>query len=277
MLPILDLGFVQIPTYFFVISASVSFLLIYLSNRVDKFLVDRKTAFNIAIILMVSGFIGGRLLHVFYEEFAYYAQDPKQVLFFWNGGFVYFGGLIAGWICVWAYCLVEKISFLKWADFFTPILSLSHAFGRIGCVLTGCCFGTYCTLPWSIDGRHPTASYLVLGEFIIYGFIIYLEKLNQKKSASLNLTNQANPDQITLYLDDRKRAEPFGTLFFKWIFISSLLRYFVEFYRDDFRGRFVHFPLLGALSVSQIICVVLMLISLVFFLFKYVKTKKDKA
>lgn len=255
MIPILDLGIVQIPTYFLVISLSVSALLLFLSYRVAKYHIDRKLAFNIAIILMISGFIGGRLLHVFFEEFDYYYNDPKQVFFFWNGGFVYFGGLISGWLSVWAYCHYKKMSFLTWADFFAPLLSLSHALGRIGCVLSGCCFGTYCTLPWALDGRHPTASYLVAGELAIFFIILGLEKLDTK-------TANRSSD---------------GTLFFKWIFLSSFLRFWVEFYRDDFRGRFFHIPLLGAISVSQLICMVLMLTSLGVFVNHFLKAKKEKA
>lgn len=252
MIPILDLGFAQIPTYFFIISLSLSILLFFLSYRVDKFLIDRKTAYDIAIIIMMAGFIGGRLFHVFYEEFDYYANDPKQVFFFWNGGFVYFGGLISGWLGVLTYCFYRKLPFLRWADFYAPLLSLSHALGRIGCVLSGCCFGTYCTVPWALDGRHPTATYLVVGELLIFFMIMALEKMRTQHPVK----------------------EASGALFFKWVFLSSLLRYVVEFYRDDFRGRFYHLPLLGTLSISQLICLALMLISTGFFIFHLVRNKK---
>lgn len=254
MIPILDLGLVQIPTYFLVISLSVSFLLLFLSYRVAKYHIDRKLAFNIAIILMISGFLGGRLMHVFFEEFDYYYNDPLQILFFWNGGFVYFGGFIAGCISGWVYSYYKKISFLTWADFFAPLMSLAHALGRIGCVLSGCCFGGFCTLPWAINGLHPTASYLVAGELAIFFIILGLEKLDTKTA--------------------NKSSD--GTLFFKWVFLSSFLRYIVEFYRDDFRGRFFRVPLLGTLSVSQAICIWLMLISLGFFVNHFLKSRKSK-
>lgn len=254
MIPIINLGFIQIPTYFLVISLSLTVLLFYLSKRVDQFEVDRKMAFDIAILLMVSGFIGGRLLHVIFEEPDYYLNSPKQILFFWNGGFVYFGGLILSSICVWLYCAYKKVSFLKWADFCTVLLSLSHALGRIGCILAGCCFGSYCTLPWALDGRHPTASYLALGEFFIFFIILAFEKIAKSKST------------------ESVEAWP-GHLFFKWLFLHSLLRYFVEFYRDDFRGRFFHLPALGAISVSQLICLSLMAVSCAFFVLNYLKTQ----
>ncbi|MFZ3230858.1 MAG: prolipoprotein diacylglyceryl transferase family protein [Pseudobdellovibrio sp.] len=258
MIPTLDLGMVQIPTYFLVISLSVSLLLFFLSYRVKYFEYPRKIAFDIAIILMIGGFIGGRLLHVFYEEFDYYMQDPKKILFFWNGGFVFFGGFILAWSSAWVYCRIKKINFLMWADFFAPILSLSHALGRIGCILSGCCFGTYCSLPWSMDGRHPTASYLAAGEFLIFLVLMLFEK------------------NILLLTDKRSKYNLPGIIFFLWVFMHSLLRFVVEFYRDDFRGVFLRIPGVSgipALSISQAICLVLMVFSIWFLAPKLLRKK----
>lgn len=248
MIPILDFGFFQIPTYFLVISVSLSGLLIYLSDRVDHFHVDRKQAFNLALLLMVFGFLGGRLFHVFYEEFSYYKKDPLQILYFWNGGFVFLGGLLAAWPAAWIYCKNKQLPFLEWADFFAPLLSLAHAFGRLGCILSGCCFGQFCELPWAVAGRHPTAIYLLLGELFIFFILITLEKIQIQ-------TKISNP----------------GQLFFKWIFLHSLLRYIVEFYRDDFRGVFIHMGILGSISISQTISFALMILSAGFFIKKWLR------
>ncbi|OFZ30506.1 MAG: hypothetical protein A2622_08890 [Bdellovibrionales bacterium RIFCSPHIGHO2_01_FULL_40_29] len=240
MIPILRIGSLQIPTFFLVISLSLSALLVFLSYRVDQFRRDRQIAFNLALILMIGGFIGGRLLHVFYEEWLYYAADPKLILYFWNGGFVYYGGFLVAWPTAWIYCRIKKISFSDWANFFTPLISLSHALGRIGCILTGCCFGQFCELPWSVAGRHPTAWYLAIGELIIFAVLMFLEKKSR---------------------EHKKVAIP-ELLFFKWLFLHALLRYIVEFYRDDFRGRSVPIFGLGSISISQALCLLLMLISL---------------
>ncbi len=94
MIPIIYVGSLQIPTFFLVISLSLTSLLFFLSYRVEHFLKNRKIAFDIALLMMGSAFIGARLLHVFYEEWNYYQQSPLQILFFWQGGFVFFGGLI---------------------------------------------------------------------------------------------------------------------------------------------------------------------------------------
>ena len=268
MIPYLSFGFAQIPTYFLVISLSLSGLLVLLSSRVDAQKFDRKLAYNIALIVMISGFLGGRLFHIFYEEFAYYKADPVLSLYFWNGGFVYLGGLLLAWPVTWIYCQIKKISFLAWADFYAPLLSLAHALGRVGCVLSGCCFGQYCELPWGIAGRHPTAIYLTLGEFVIFFVLIMLEKRQLNLKAKLVEGDQKNVvAEVQLQFP--------GQVFFKWIFLHSLLRYTVEFYRDDFRGSFFRLPFLGSLSVSQIICFGLMLLSIFYFITCYFKIKSQ--
>lgn len=242
MIPYIVIGTIQIPTYFLVISLSLSFLLILLSYRVDMFSKDRKLAFDIALLLMISGFLGGRLMHVFYEEWDYYKLHPELILQFWNGGFVFLGGLFFCLIAGFIFAKIKKIKFSEWADFFTPIFSLSHAFGRIGCFLAGCCFGSQCILPWAYAGRHPTALYLAGGEFLIFLLLLLSEK---KKIFQLQ-----------------------GALFVQWLLLHSLLRFFVEYYRDDFRGVFLQIPFFGSLSVSQILSLLIIVCSVSFFVLK---------
>jgi phosphatidylglycerol:prolipoprotein diacylglycerol transferase len=243
MIPFLHIGSLQIPTFFFVISLSLTGLLFLLSSRVDHFSKDRKIAFDLALLLMFSSFIGGRLLHVFYEEWDYYKADPKLILYFWQGGFVFLGGLAFSFITGYLYTRYKKISFLEWADFFTPLFSLAHSFGRIGCFLSGCCFGAQCTLPWAYAGNHPTALYLSIGEFFIFLILLSLEKKQVFKFT--------------------------GGLFNLWLLLHSLLRFNIEYLRNDFRGLFINFPLLGSLSVSQMLSLIIIVSTLGFFYFKY--------
>ncbi len=245
MIPYISIGTLQIPTYFLVISLSLSLLLVFLSYRVDHFSKNRKLAFDIALLLMASGFVGGRLMHVFYEEWDHYKLHPELILYFWNGGFVFLGGLICCLITGYFFARIKKIKFSEWADFFTPIFSLSHAFGRIGCFLAGCCFGSQCILPWAYAGRHPTALYLAGGEFLIFLLLLLVEK---KRIFQLQ-----------------------GALFVLWLLLHSLMRFYVEFYRDDFRGVFLQVPVFGSLSVSQVISLFIIIGCVAFFIYNRVK------
>lgn len=246
MMPYLTIGSLSIPTFFIVISLSLSFLVIYLAQRLEDYNGDRKIAYDIAVILMAMGLVGGRLMHVFYEEWPYYQKYPIQILYFWQGGYVFFGGFVLAILSGFIFCKIKKIDFLQHADFFAPLASLAHAFGRLGCFFAGCCFGAKCDLAWAMDGRHPTTLYLSAGELVIFAYLIFLEKK----------TRQSNQPEIK------------GSIFMKWILLHSLLRYFIEYFRDDFRGGFYNWPLIGQLSVSQVVCLILIFVSLAFFIIK---------
>ena len=57
------------------------------------------------------------------------------------GGFVFYGGLLGFLAGLWIYTRYTNRSFLKYADFLTPYIALGQSFGRVGCLLNGCCYG----------------------------------------------------------------------------------------------------------------------------------------
>lgn len=247
MFPQISFLSLQIPSFFLVISLSLTFLMFWLSKRLDSEIganFNRKIAFNLALLIMVSGFWGARLLHVFYEEWSFYAEYPIHIFKFWNGGFVYFGGFIAALLFAIIYLKKCKENFIQWADFATPLLSASYDLGRIGCFLEGCCYGKYCELPWAVAGRHPTQLYMAFGEFFILSLLLLIE-----------------------------RRKPFdGYLFFKWLLLHSLFRFSFEYFRDDERGA----NILG-LSISQSICFVIIIVSIIYLLRKYFTLRRTSS
>ncbi len=202
-----------------------------LSARVEKFKTfDRKIAFDLALIIMVFGFIGGRLLHVIYEEPSYYARFPLQIFQFWNGGYVYFGGMLSALIAAQIFLKRKNENFLIWADFMAPVLSLVYALGRISCFFEGCCYGKACTLPWAVQGLHPTQLYMILAELLVFSYVV------------------------------KMKSETPGRIFFTWLALHGFCRFVIEFYRNDDRG----FMLGNLISISQIISLVLIALSLYF-------------
>lgn len=247
MFPQIRFFYFQIPTFYVVISLSLTALLFWLSQRLDterSQIFDRKIAYNLSLILMFAGFLGGRSFHVFYEEWPFYKEFPEQILKFWNGGFVYFGGFIFALIAAAIYLKNKKPNFSKWADFMTPLFAASYALGRIGCFLEGCCFGRYCELPWAIDGRHPTQLYMSLAEFFILGLILAIEKIKPMFD---------------------------GYLFAKWILLHSIFRFIFEYFRDDDRGNLIY-----GLSISQLLCIIFIFISSLFLIRKSILEPKNQ-
>lgn len=220
MKPILDFGFIQIPTFYLVISMSVTFILLLINAELNQnSKIDRKITFDLALIIMITGFIGGRLVHVLYEEFAFYQEFPLEIFKFWKGGFVFYGGFILSLISVLAYLKSKKQNFYVWADFLTPYLALSYALGRMGCFFEGCCYGSHCELPWAIAGRHPTQLYMVVAELILVAAIMLISK---------------------------RKSLPTGLVFLTWVCGHAINRFVIEFFREDDRGA-----LILNLSISQ--------------------------
>lgn len=249
MFPEIHLLGLTIPIYFLVISLTVMgcLSLLYFLIRSLAFykLMDLgfedSDGLDLAIVVLICGFIGGRLFHVFYEIPEYYLENPIQVIQFWMGGFVYYGGMFLALLgtCAWLYWKLNKmeqtqefsLAFRYWGDLFAPALSMGYMLGRIGCLLEGCCFGRFSSLPWAIDLRHPTPLYASVTELIVFSILIFL-------------TRRPSP-----------HLRP-GSLFFIWLFLHAFFRIIMEIFRDDFRGMRIM-----KMSISTFISIVLMSIA----------------
>ena len=223
MYPIISIFGLQIPTYFFWISITLSLSLFYLIRRNKQYNLDEKMILDLFLVIGLSALFGARLVHVLYEEFPYYEENWLRIFEVWRGGFVFYGGLLSAILfgSIFIYFKKQK-EMAKIFDLCAPVISLAYAFGRFGCLFAGCCYGRTCDLPWSIAGKHPTNIYSSLWEVAVWFIILGSEKKLTK-----------NP----------------GQLFSLWLFLHSVGRFIIEFYRDDFRGPNYIFSISGWISI----------------------------
>jgi len=80
-----------------------------------------------------------------------------------SGGLTVYGGLmlaVAVFVPYLAYLRYRHgVNPLKLLDIIAPSLALGLAFGRMGCLLNGCCWGAECHLPWAITWPEGTLPY----------------------------------------------------------------------------------------------------------------------
>lgn len=237
MYPYIDISpSFQIPTYLVFLSLLYCFLIYWTVRRTEAKDIPQKETLDLGFALMVGGFLGARLLHVFFENPEYYLADPKKVFYIWEGGFVFYGGALGALLASLLVLKIQKLSFATWADFYAPQFALGYGLGRISCFLAGCCFGKSLDSFWAIEGRHPTQLYAVFFELAVYVFLIRFEKQKLKSRFP-------------------------GEIFTLWVFCHSIGRITMEFFRDDFRGS-----LILNLSISTWISLILMGGSLAYYL-----------
>lgn len=250
MFPIIHItNDIYIPTYLLTISLTCCLLLLWVVRRTKLQNLNRTLALDFSLVLMIGAFLGARLFHVLYESPDYYREMPIAFFYFWQGGFVFYGGLIGAILLGITFAKMRKVSPISnWFDFFAPIISLGYALGRIGCLLAGCCYGTVCDLPWGIHFsslheptnvlRHPTQLYSTAMELIIVFILLTIERYRNSKKI-FSVFNQS------------------GNLFFLWLCLHGIGRLIVESFRGDFRGEY-----LMHLSVSSWFSLVIIIIGL---------------
>jgi phosphatidylglycerol:prolipoprotein diacylglycerol transferase len=204
------------------------------------------------MIAFGGGFLGARLLHILVEYPDYYLENPIEVLKFWKGGFVMYGGLIGGVLaCAVFIKLVKKQSFRAWSDLAAPSMLLGIGIGRIACLSAGCCYGKQTDAWWGIIFTDPRAGaplhvnlYPTQIMESLFGFIACV---------------------VFLWIWRKPhRWSGFGLP--SLAIVYACFRFFIEFYRNDpERG----FWFSNELSTSQIISLAAMVLGAVWILGLY--------
>ena len=246
MYPYIHIFDLEISSYFLILSAVFTFLVYALLFRAKKLELSSSVALDLYLYSIVGAFIGSRLFYVFYEEPSFFLKNPLEILAFWNGGFVFYGGLFGG-LAASIYLLKrQNESLSKWFNFSAPLLSLGYGLGRLACLAAGCCYGKESDSVFAIyineAFRHPTQLYASVWSFIVFLILLLIEKL---------------------YGFNSKKIE----LFSVWLVFHGVGRFIMEHYRGDPRGEFI----LG-FSVSSWVSVCLILVGF-FFLLKPSKYK----
>ena len=183
--------------------------------------------------LLLGGILGARALFVttyWREEFV--DKPFSEIFMIQRGGLVFYGGLIGASLAVIIFARIKKLSVWKLADILAPSIALGSMFGRIGCLMNGCCHGRACDLPWAIrfPGSHSTQGALV--------------HPTQIYDSLLNLALF-----IGLALLFRKRKFD-GQVFAVFLLCYSVMRSIVELFRGDYSDAHRHGGLTPAHLVS---------------------------
>jgi len=116
--------------------------------RCEKAGLSREAFFSLATWTVVSGMLGSRVFYCV-QKWDELAGDTFQEKLWTSlqvteGGLVVYGSVIGGLIAIAFWSRKNRFPLLVVADCVTPAFFIGLAFGRIGCLLNGCCYGGLC-------------------------------------------------------------------------------------------------------------------------------------
>lgn len=250
-------------------------LMIAIGVVVAMFVADKRAAkrglngeliYGLTVWTIVLGFLSAKVLFII-TYFKDFLASPMS--FIKGNGFVVFGGIIGGVATIWGYCRINKVSFIDMFDLVVPEVALAQGFGRIGCLLAGCCYGRETTSPIGIVFTHsdfapngvclmPTQIMMSVGDFINAALLFYLAVHFEKK-----LMQERNTDEYPHSTE--------GRIGLAYLSFYSIGRFIIEFFRNDYRGA------VGILSTSQFIGLLVVAACGVLYYLRFVRGAKKAA
>lgn len=247
MHPILfKIGSFAFPAYGLMAACGYAAAMIYIFRKARTCGFTKEGLSDLVFYSALGGIAGAKLFYTFtyWQEFGLTVGGKLLYLLRnFQYGFVFYGGLICGVSAFFLAAAKKKVAALKAADLFSPALALGHAFGRIGCFLSGCCHGspTSCAVSVTFTDPasqvaplylgvplHPTQLYEAAGNLVIF-FILH------------KTLSRARRDGL-----------PAGIVMVLYAALYSLERFLIEFLRGDDRGA-LHFGLSPAQLISAVV------------------------
>jgi len=130
--------------------------------------VEPRHCVDIGIFGVIIGLAGSRFFHiiVYWPRFnpfvggSFHVERIVDMFKIWEGGLVFYGAFLTVIPATWLYCRHYKLPPIKFLDLSVPSLIAGQAFGRIGCLLNGCCYGKTSDVPWGIHFPPTAPAYM---------------------------------------------------------------------------------------------------------------------
>ena len=203
--------------------------------RLDRFQIPFTSFLEILLLSVVGGYIGSKLLYAL-TQLPWLVKNfslKNLLLLIPQSGLVFYGGLFG--VIFTLMLLTRKDANLRARVFrmATPAMPLFHTFGRVGCFMTGCCYGKELIKPITVGvltfTRFPVQLVEALAEVLLFLLLLILDR--KSKDADLLKT---------------------------YLILYAVVRFADEFLRgDEIRG--IYFGLSTAQWISLVIILVLII------------------
>jgi phosphatidylglycerol---prolipoprotein diacylglyceryl transferase len=185
---LIEIGRFKLYSYGLMLALSFWVGILWAAHRASKKGVKAEAIYDLSIILILAAVLGSRTLYILTHRADYHSL--LDVVALWQGGATFYGGFILALAGAFVFLRKKRIPFLLVADVCSPSIALGYGFTRIGCFLSGCCFGrpagsgfgvvfpAHSPAGYLCPGvpLQPTQLYASLGGIVIAGLLILIER-----------------------------------------------------------------------------------------------------
>jgi phosphatidylglycerol:prolipoprotein diacylglycerol transferase len=210
----------------------------------QRFLMSWDDVFNLMSAVIIGMLVGGRVGYILFYDLSFYLQTPSEVLAVWHGGMSFHGGILGGIAAVYIWCRQAKRPFLGILDGVAAVTPIGLLLGRLANFVNGELYGRITDVPWAmvfpnggIFPRHPSQLYEAFFEGLVLFAILY----------PLLKRSQNRPGRVV-----------------GWgLMLYGVMRFCIEFFREPD----AQVGLLGVFSMGQWLCLGMVAIGLIVFIF----------
>jgi phosphatidylglycerol:prolipoprotein diacylglycerol transferase len=253
---IIRIGSFPITTYGLMLALGIMLALFTAQRLARRDGINSDRVFDLGLWTVIGGLVGSKALMLM--------VDPTAHLFsidFLRSGGVFYGGLIGGFFTLVGLMYYYKLNFWKVADAFAPAVALGQFFGRQGCNAAGCCWGKPTSLPWGVHFSELGHEYTGVPIYDETGADLHLHPVQLYESIAMLIVFG-----ILIYFHRLKKFN--GQILIMYLIFYPIIRFTIEFFRDDPRGNFLGLSDLTGLSTSQMISLIVAIASMAFLYFR---------
>jgi phosphatidylglycerol:prolipoprotein diacylglycerol transferase len=130
--------FADITIHTYGVMLALGFLLAILAamRQARRTGLDPNLVLDLAFYFLIAGLLGSRLFYVV-GHWNDFRNNPVEIVMFWRGGLVFYGGLIFAFaVGVW-FIKKNRLDFSRISDLLAPSIALGQSMGRLGCFSAG--------------------------------------------------------------------------------------------------------------------------------------------
>jgi phosphatidylglycerol---prolipoprotein diacylglyceryl transferase len=255
------IGDFPVTTYGLMLAVGMILALFVASRLAAKDGLPRERIYDLGLWTLIGGLLGSKVLMVLTE--------PNTEIFtmdFLRSGGVYYGGFLGGFLSVAILIKFYKLPFWKVADAFAPAVALGQMFGRQGCFAAGCCWGTESHLPWAVHFTEQGHEYTGVPIYGADGAELFLHPVQQYESLLMLAVFG-----LLVWLHRKKKFD--GQVLIAYMILYPIIRFSLEFLRNDPRGDLFGLTSSLGISTSQIISLIVAAGAVIFMIVRLKKVK----